>query len=49
MRRDRDRGGEMLVIGMWTGDSIRVEDVSAFRLIHVTDGPGAAVQEVGHG
>ena len=40
LRRDRDRGGEMLVIGMWTGDSIGVGDVSAFRLIHITDGPG---------
>ena len=39
MRRDGDKGGETRVIGMWTGDSTGVEDLSSFWLIHVTDGP----------
>lgn len=45
MRGDRDKGGEAMVIGMWTGFNTGVEDVSAFRLIHVTDGH----KEVGRG
>ena len=53
MRRDCNKGGEMLVIGMWTGDNIGVEDVSVFWLIHITGGPGGCSpgghKEVGHG
>lgn len=44
MRRDRNNGGETMVIGMWTGDSTGVEDLSSSGSLQMV--LGAAVQGV---